>query len=125
MLYYVIWVEAYEEFNDAKNENEQCTGALEAATIYIYIYIYNVDAYIYIYTHTCIGIMGTHTYIYIYIYTWTIRILRLRLRLILIRPIFPLTLSLLSLLDSNFPGNPLRAWEFHPLSFRLCSSQTL
>ena len=29
-------------------------------------------------------------------------------------PISLLTLSLLTLLDSNFPGNLLWAWEFHP-----------
>ena len=32
--------------------------------------------------------------------------------------------TLLTLLDSNFPGNPLWAWEFHPLELRLCLSQT-
>ena len=42
-----------------------------------------------------------------------------------IRPISLLTLSLLRLLGSNFPGNPLWAWEFHPLKLRLCLSQTL
>ena len=41
-----------------------------------------------------------------------------------IRPISPLTLSLLRSLDSNFPGNSLRAWECHPLKLRLCLSQT-
>ena len=40
-------------------------------------------------------------------------------------PISLLTLSLLTSLDSNFPVNPLWAWEFHPLSSRLCLSQTL
>ena len=34
----------------------------------------------------------------------------------IVRPISLLTLSLLTLLDSNFPGNPLWAWEFHPLN---------
>ena len=33
---------------------------------------------------------------------------------ITIRPISLLTLSLLTLLDSNFLGNSLGAWEFHP-----------
>ena len=37
----------------------------------------------------------------------------------------PYTLSLLTLLDSNFPGNSLWAWELHPLDLRSCSSQTL
>ena len=32
-----------------------------------------------------------------------------------LRPISPLRLSLLRSLDSNFPVNSLRAWEFHPL----------
>ena len=31
-----------------------------------------------------------------------------------VRPISLLTLSLLTLLDSNLPGNPLWAWESHP-----------
>ena len=42
-----------------------------------------------------------------------------------VRPISLLTLSLLTLLDSNFPGNPLWTWEFHPFKSRLCLSQTL
>ena len=42
-----------------------------------------------------------------------------------IRPILLLTLSLLTLLESNFPGNRLWAWEFHPLKLRSCLSQTL
>ena len=42
-----------------------------------------------------------------------------------IRPISLLTLSLLTLLDSNFLVNPLWAWESHPLILRLCLSQTL
>ena len=33
--------------------------------------------------------------------------------------------TLLTLLDSNFPGNSLWAWEFHPFKSRLCLSQTL
>ena len=42
-----------------------------------------------------------------------------------LRPISLLKLSLLTFLDSNFPGNFLWAWEFHPFKLRLCSSQTL
>ena len=42
-----------------------------------------------------------------------------------LRPISPLRISPLRLLDSNFPGNSLRAWEFHPLKLILCLSQTL
>ena len=41
-------------------------------------------------------------------------------RWVLLRPI-----SLLRLLDSNFPGNPLWTWEFHPLILRFCLSQAL
>ena len=41
-----------------------------------------------------------------------------------VRPISLLTLPLLILLDSNFRGNPLWAWEFNPLKLRLCLSQT-
>ena len=36
-----------------------------------------------------------------------------------------LAVSLLRLLDSNFPGNSLWAWEFHPLRLRCCLSQSL
>ena len=42
-----------------------------------------------------------------------------------LRPILLLTLRLLTLLESNFVGNPLWAWEFHPLELRLCLGQTL
>ena len=35
-------------------------------------------------------------------------------------PISLITLSLLRLLDSNFPENPLWAWEFHPLNLQFC-----
>ena len=42
-----------------------------------------------------------------------------------LHPISLLTLSLPTLLDSNFTGNSLWAWEFHPLELRLCLSQTL
>ena len=40
------------------------------------------------------------------------------------RPISLLALSLLRLLDSNFPGNPLWTWEFHPFKIILCLSRT-
>ena len=43
---------------------------------------------------------------------------------VMIRPISLLTLSLLTLLDSNSPGNPLLAWKFHPFKLRLCASPT-
>ena len=42
-----------------------------------------------------------------------------------LRAIFLLTLRLLTLLESNFPGNPLWAWEFHPLNLRFRLSHTL
>ena len=42
-----------------------------------------------------------------------------------IRPIPLVSWSLLGLFDSNFLGNPLWTWEFHPLNLRLCWSQTL
>ena len=40
------------------------------------------------------------------------------------RPISLLISSLLRLLDSNFPGNFLWAWELHPLNLRWCLSRT-
>ena len=84
-------------------------GPLCQTYIYIYTYIYlRVVIYIYIYAYTSLSL-----YIYIYIYT------------AIIRPIPLLTLSLLTLLDSNFQVNSLWTWEFHPLKLRLCSSQTL
>ena len=43
-----------------------------------------------------------------------------------LRPISLLTLSLLTLLESNFPGKSLgNPYEFHPFKLRLCWSQTL
>ena len=36
-----------------------------------------------------------------------------------LRPISQMILSLLGLLDSNFPGNSLWAWEFHPLKLKI------
>ena len=41
------------------------------------------------------------------------------------RPISLLRFSLLRLLDSSLPGNPLCTWELYPLKFRLRLSQTL
>ena len=43
----------------------------------------------------------------------------------MVRPMSALKVSLLRLLDANFPGNSLRAWRFHPWNLRLCLSQTL
>ena len=42
-----------------------------------------------------------------------------------IRPTSLLRLSLLRCLDSKLLGNPLWAWEFHPLELRLCLSRSL
>ena len=42
-----------------------------------------------------------------------------------LRQISLLTLSLLNFVDSDFPGDSLWTWEFHPLKLRLCLSQTL
>ena len=84
----------------------------------IYIYIYR-EREMYACMHVCI---------YIYTYVSAPESTRhacrgcLRVR---VRSISLLTLSLLTFLDSNFPGSPLWAWEFHPLNSRLCLSQTL
>ena len=69
-------------------------------------------------------------YIYIYIYVHRERFMYLstcdhwtsetrKAANTLLRPISLLTLSLLRLLDSNFPGNSLWAWEFHPLRIKI------
>ena len=42
-----------------------------------------------------------------------------------LRPVSILRISKLILVDSNFPGNYLWAWEFHPLGSISCLSQTL
>ena len=39
-------------------------------------------------------------------------------------PNLPASIVLLRLLDSNFPGNSLWAWEFHPLKLRSCLNLT-
>ena len=58
---------------------------------------------VYIYIYMCM-----YVYIYIYIYVEQVMTKRLRSKTEAIaRPISLLTLSLLTLLDSNFPGNPL------------------
>ena len=105
------------------------------SNIYIYIYtcIYTY-VYIYIYVHTYI-----HIYIYIYIYICTrrddaLRLLHRRPRVDAVggdgraaraaraggRPLLRFRF-----VDSEFPGNSLWAWEFHPLILRCCLSQTL
>ena len=114
-------------------------------SLYIYIYVYiHIHIHLHIHLHLHIHIHIT-IYIYIYIYihgtaqtpAWggqplaQLRERRMRAprpcarALADVRPISLLRLSLLRLLDSNFPGNPLRAWEFHPLNLRFCLSQAL
>ena len=76
--------------------------------IYTYIYIYSIY-YVCMYSNTH---MYTHS---VYMLQRQARGARVRVR-VCVRPISLLTLSLLTLLDSNFPGNPLWTWEFHPLN---------
>ena len=52
--------------------------------------------------------------------TLNLKFCDLKLWKLTVRPI-----SLLTLLDSNFPGNPLWTWEFHPFKLRVCLSRTL
>ena len=79
--------------------------------------------YIYIYTYIHYLI---HTVKYVLINIYSARTANINEHTVhdWIRPISLLTLSLLTLLDSNFPGNSLWTWEFHPLKLRLCSSRT-
>ena len=113
-------------------------------TIYVYIrcllhvYIYNYRyryryTYIYIYICVCVYIyIYIHIYIYIYIYlegadaappSGGRRRPTSFIAFVCIRPIPLLTLSLLTLLDSNFPGTSLWTWEFHPFKLRSCLSE--
>ena len=109
----------------------------EIVLYYIYIYIYTHTIYICVCMSVC---MCIHIYIYIYIYTQlnnnhdndnsrrrkgaTIRAPD-SYSALRIRPIFLLILPLLTSHDSNFPGNILWAWEFHPFKLRSCFTQTL
>ena len=118
--------------------------------IYIYIYIYTyIHTYIYMYVHmymyVCMYVcMNIYIYIYTYIHihihihtyiheaevwgSWVVLRVSLHCRIVhayRLSPISLLGLSLLRLLDSNFPGNALWAWEFQPLESRFCLSQTL
>ena len=110
-------------------------------SIYTYIYIYAcigvcVCIYIYIYVSLSLN-MCIYIYIHTYIHTvgwcrhqralWGTRLVAPRLDTPRhpIRPVSLLTLSLLRLLDSSFPGSPLWTWEFHPSTLRLCLNQTL
>ena len=94
------------------------------AGVNIYIYIYFLLIYLsnkYMYTCVCM-------YIYIYIYTLIYTcIIYYKLDHGFFTLGQPRTTrsTLLTLLDSNFPGHPLWAWESHPFKSRLCLSQTL
>ena len=99
--------------------------------IYIYIYIF-LCVYIYIYIiYLCVYLLYVCIYIYIYIYICThcrpyaeLQVLGHVLgevaRLWRVRPISLLTLSLLTLLESNFPGkspgNPYGPGNSTPLN---------
>ena len=88
-------------------------------TWYIYIYIYIYCIYIYTYAHVLREALQEDI-------EWSETTTECpKDASSYLLPISRLTLSLLTLLDSNFPGNPLWAWEFHPLALRLCLSQTL
>ena len=83
--------------------------------IYIYIYLYYI--YIYIYTCVCIYIyiyvylylsISLSLSIYIYIYIYTHKANRpASARECLLRPVHLQRVSLLRVLESNFPGDPL------------------
>ena len=113
--------------------------------VYVYIYIY-ICIYIYIYEmiynigiYTCILCTRTHVYtsrcsrhsdnisrkICTRIAHAAMHATKRTRTTVELRPIPLLTLSLLTLLDSSFPGNSPWAWEFHPFNLRLCLSQTL
>ena len=79
--------------------------------IYIYIYMYTyITVCIYIYIYTYIHITLSETPICQSLWDWGRGFLR---------PISLLTLSLLRLLDSNFPGSSLWSWEFPPLRINI------
>ena len=116
--------------------------------MYIYIYIYEkgicvyIYIYIYIYIHTY-----SHIYTHIHMYipagspvtasdaSAATHLAGRRDTLdpraspvtgeLRINTISLLTLRLLTLLDSNFPGNSIWALEFHFFKLRLCLGQTL
>ena len=93
--------------------------------------------------YVCIGMyayisLSLYIYIYIYICMYVCNLGRFARHIFqnhagaaepAARPISPLTLSLLTLLESNFPGkslgNPYGPWNSTPLKLRLCSSRTL
>ena len=90
--------------------------------IYICIYVYMyVCVYIYIYTCICIHVIVSVGCVLLAAFLSLTRAAGHPC----LRPISLLMLPLLTLLDSNFPGNPLWAWEFHPFALRLRLGQTL
>ena len=115
-----------------RSERQQEGNVYTYINIYIYIHTYVhmymcIHVYIYIYIYICICICAyAYIYIYIYIYVYSLRKASFQFahykrsllyykcaretRKLLNRPLRPislLTLSLLRLLESNFPGNPL------------------
>ena len=76
-------------------------------------------------THKTNNINNRNTIIITIIIITIITTIQLDCWKLIICPISLLTLHLLRLLESQLPGNPLWAWEFHPLRLTLCLSQTL
>ena len=84
-----------------------CVCVYVCMCVYIYIYIYvHIYIYIYIYIYTY-----TYTYnVYVWLFSFSISAHRkqaVQMHVLAVRPISLLTFSLLTLLESNFPGNPL------------------
>ena len=77
--------------------------------------------YMYTYMHVCMFVC-MYVYIYIYIYIYCARGAAEVSR---VRPLSLLIFVLLRFLDSNFPGDSLWAWQFHPSIFRFYLSQAL
>ena len=109
-----------------------CTYAYVYVCIYIYIYMYIHTYYRERYVHQDHDPARGHLPDQVVSATLTAALCACRIpyactycTCILKCPISLLTLPLLTLLDSSFPGNPLWAWEFHPFKLRLCLSQTL
>ena len=93
--------------------------------VYIYIYIYihiHIDIHILLELKISTSVFKCYV---VELSTCLRNLLECVEYLLRVRPISLLTLSLLTLLDSNFPGNLLCTREFHPFKSRLCWSQTL
>ena len=76
------------------------------------MYMYYVHVYVYV-------------YIYIYIYKYCILLHYISFD-VCCTPNLPTNIiPTLTLLGSNFPVNPLWAWEAHPFHLGICSSQAL